>query len=224
MGGSLSKFMSGYCHPHAIATNIRAFVSRKRRSDEDNDRDMMLEKTIHTPKKFKLPSTAQYIYRTLFKEGNNSDVTVIALGKPWKLHKVNLFQSPYFTSMFFGARRESKQDFVEIEVVDPKINLDSLHTVLGSLYLDEITVKPNEVVPILATATLFELEGIIDQCTDIMIETMNAETAVKYYDAAHECGVKKVKEVAFKWLLINLLSYFPQQSEHLREISVDLME
>jgi BTB/POZ domain-containing protein 13 len=36
--------------------------------------------------------------------------------------------------------------------------------------------------------------------------------------------LKKVKEVAFKWLLINLLSYFPEQSKHLHEISVDLME
>jgi BTB/POZ domain-containing protein 13 len=39
-----------------------------------------------------------------------------------------------------------------------------------------------------------------------MIETVNAETAVKYYDAAYEYGVKKAKEVAFNWLFINLLS------------------
>ncbi|PNF30590.1 hypothetical protein B7P43_G06130 [Cryptotermes secundus] len=102
--------------------------------------------------------------------------------------------------------------------------LTALCTVLGSLYLDEITLEPIEVVPTLATATLFQLDGIIDQCTEIMIETVNAETAVKYYDAAYEYGVKKVKDVAFKWLLINLLSYFPEQSKNLREISVDLME
>jgi BTB/POZ domain-containing protein 13 len=84
-------------------------VSRKRRSDEDNAPDMMLEKTLHTPKKMKLTSTGRYIYRVLFKEGNNSDFTVIALGKPWKLHKLYLCQSPYFTSMFSGAWRESEQ-------------------------------------------------------------------------------------------------------------------
>lgn len=53
--------------------------------------------------------------------------------------------------------------------------LTALCTVLGSLYLDEITLEPIEVVPTLATATLFQLEGIIDQCTEIMIETVNAE-------------------------------------------------
>jgi BTB/POZ domain-containing protein 13 len=53
--------------------------------------------------------------------------------------------------------------------------LTALCTVLGSLYLDEITLEPIEVVPTLATATLFQLEGIIDQCVEIMIETVNAE-------------------------------------------------
>jgi BTB/POZ domain-containing protein 13 len=66
-----------------------------------------------------------------------------------------------------------------------------LYTVLGSLYLDEITLEPIEMVPTRAAATLFQLEGIIDQCTEIMIETVNAEAAVKYYDAACEYGVKK---------------------------------
>ncbi|KAJ4451919.1 hypothetical protein ANN_03397 [Periplaneta americana] len=133
-------------------------------------------------------------------------------------------QSPYFASMFSGAWREAKEDVVNIKIVDPKINLDSLYTVLGSLYLDEITLEPIEVIPTLATATLFQLEGIIDQCAEIMIETVNAETAVKYYEAACEYGVQSVKEAAFKWLLINLLSHFQEQPKRLREISVDLMQ
>jgi BTB/POZ domain. len=56
----------------------------------------------------------------------------------------------------------------------------ALYTVLGSLYLDEITLEPIEVVPTLATATLFQLEGIIDQCVEIMIETVNAEVCILY--------------------------------------------
>lgn len=53
--------------------------------------------------------------------------------------------------------------------------LTALHTVLGSLYLDELTLEPAEVVSVLATAALFQLEGIIDLCTETMIETMNAK-------------------------------------------------
>jgi BTB/POZ domain-containing protein 13 len=44
------------------------------------------------------------------------------------------------------------------------------------------------------------------------------QTAVKYYVAACEYGVQKVKEAAFKWLLINLLSHFQDQPKRLREI------
>ncbi|PSN37223.1 Protein germ cell-less [Blattella germanica] len=226
MGESLSKFVRDYCDP--VATNVRALVGRKRRRDEiddqESDSDLFLEKTLHTPKKKKLISTAQYIYRALFKEGNNSDVTVVALGKPWRLHKVYLCQSPYFASMFSGAWKEATEDIVHIKVVDPNINLDSLYTVLGSLYLDEITLEPIEVVSTLATATLFQLEGIIEQCAEIMIETVNAETAVKYYEAGCEYGVQRVKDAAFKWLLVNLLSLFPDHPKRLHDISVELME
>jgi hypothetical protein len=44
------------------------------------------------------------------------------------------------------------------------------------------------------------------------------QTAVKYYEAACAYGVQKAKEAAFKWLLINLLSHFQDQSKRLREI------
>lgn len=40
----------------------------------------------------KLMTTSQYIYRTLFLEGQNSDVTIVALGVDWCLHKVYLCQ------------------------------------------------------------------------------------------------------------------------------------
>lgn len=71
--------------------------------------------------KKKLLSTAQYIYQALFKEGIDSDVTLVALGKEWKLHKVYLCQSPYFASMFSGSWREANENMINIEIVDPKV-------------------------------------------------------------------------------------------------------
>lgn len=168
-------------------------------------------------------TTSQYIYRALFQEGQNSDVTLIALGKEWKLHKVYLCQSAYFASMFSGAWKESSEDIIHIEILDPNINLDALRVVLGSLYQDELVVEPAEVVPLLATATLLQLDGVIEQCILIMEETVNSQTAVKYYEASTEYGVKRVKEACFKWLLVNLLSFLPETPKRLREISIDLM-
>ena len=70
-------------------------------------------------------------------------------------------QSAYFASMFSGHWKESNEDVIRMEIVDPNINLDSLRLVLGSLYQDELTVEPAEVIPLLATATLLQLDGVI---------------------------------------------------------------
>ena len=50
-------------------------------------------------------STSQYIYKTLFEDGSGSDVTVCALGKEWRLHKVYLRQvSKFFKGAVTGFR------------------------------------------------------------------------------------------------------------------------
>lgn len=116
----------------------------------------------------KLLTTTQYIYQALFKEHRNYDISVMALGKVWRLHKVYLCQSPYFASMFSGSWRETEQNYVNIEIVDPKVNLDALETVFGSLYLDEVTIDPKSVTSVLATATLFQLDGLIDRCAEVL--------------------------------------------------------
>lgn len=40
----------------------------------------------------KLLTTAQYIYKTLFLEEKGSDITVLILGRAWRLHKVYISQ------------------------------------------------------------------------------------------------------------------------------------
>lgn len=69
-------------------------------------------------------TTPQYIYKTFFVEEQNSDMSVMALGKVWRLHKIYLCQSPYFSSMFNGSWREREQNFITIEIIDPKITLE----------------------------------------------------------------------------------------------------
>ncbi|KXJ72310.1 protein germ cell-less-like [Aedes albopictus] len=212
-----------------VTNPIQAMRGKKRkREDEDSDCNEeindLLDKSLATPKRKKLISTAKYIYQALFKEERNSDITVHALGKVWHLHKVYLSQSPYFASMFNGSWREADEDYVHIEIVDPKITIESLYSVFGALYMDEVVLEPREIVSILATATLFQLDSLIDRCAEVMIETSNAETAVKYYEAACEYGVKSVKQSTFNWLLVNLLSLYYKTGKWLRLISIELME
>ncbi|XP_022220279.2 protein germ cell-less [Drosophila obscura] len=196
---------------------------RKRSTDSTLGQDEQAQLGTTLPKKKKLLTTTQYIYKALFKEEKNSDVAVMVLDKVWHLHKVYLSQSPYFYTMFNGTWKEAQQNFVQITIPDDRINVESLDAVFGSMYSDEIEIDPKDVIPVLATATLFHLDGIIDKCSEVMVDTINAETAIHYYEAACQYGVVGVKKSTFQWFQINLLSIYSKQPNLLRHISIDLM-
>lgn len=58
----------------------------------------------------------------------------------------------------------------------------ALETVFGSLYLDEVVIEPKCVVSVLATATLFQLDELINRCAEVMSETVNAEVRHFLFD------------------------------------------
>jgi len=211
-----------------LNTRTRNPLSRgtKRRREVEEDISLCnveLEKILSTPKKKKLFTTSQYIYEHLFQAGRDSDVTLVALGRSWNLHKLYLSQSPYFSSMFSGRWSDGCKDTINIDIVDPVITLDALHITLGSLYQDEITVEPSDVVPVLATASLFTLEGLISQCLVIMDETVNVQTVVKYWEASVQYGCVEMARTCQDWLSVNLLSHLPDHPARLREIPPPLM-
>lgn len=219
MGGSLST--------QGLIDNVTNFVTgRKRKHSESDDDDFnkVIEIALHTPKKKKLQCTANYIYQALFLEGKNSDVTVCALGKEHYLHRVYLCQSPYFASMFGGSWLETTQKYITIDIVDPAITLESLQVVFGSLYNADIALNPLEIVPILATATMFQLDGLIEQCTEVMMETINPKTSLDYYNAACQYGDRKLQDACIRWFLVNLMSHYYTHSDmELRTIPISLM-
>lgn len=199
--------------------------TRKRKliCDSDGVMNDSNSSELQTPKKKKLLTTTQYIYQALFKDQTNSDISVMAQGKIWHLHKVYLCQSPYFYSMFNGSWKESCQDFIHIKNLDSKITLDALDAVFGSMYSDEIEIDTTVVISILATATLFQLDGIIEKCSEVMIETINVNTAISYYEASCQYGTMIVKKSAFEWLETNLLCAYSKNIKLLRKINIDLM-
>jgi len=168
------------------------------------------------PLRKKLLTTTQYIYKALFKEEKNSDVAVMALDKVWHLHKVYLSQSPYFYTMFNGSWREAQQNFIQIAILDERITVASLDAVFGSMYSDEIEIESADVISVLATATLFHLDGIIDKCAEVMVDSISPETAIQYYEAACQYGVVAVKKSTFQWFQINLLSIYSKQPQAMR--------
>ena len=84
-------------------------------------------------------------------------------------------------------------------------------------------MEPGDVIPVLAAASLFQLEGVINQCLVIMDETVNVETVVRYWEACQQYGCAQMSKVCVDWLTVNLLSNMPDHPARLREISPALM-
>lgn len=96
--------------------------------------------------------------------------------------------------------------------------VSALKVVFGSLYLDEVTLEPANVVGILAAAILFQLDGLIEQSLSIMVEHISPLTAVSYFEAANQYGLQRIKTATVKWFLVNLTTYYPGHTKRLRSI------
>uniref|UniRef100_A0A8C7WIH7 Germ cell-less, spermatogenesis associated n=1 Tax=Oncorhynchus mykiss TaxID=8022 RepID=A0A8C7WIH7_ONCMY len=148
---------------------------------EPDEEDALLD----TPRRKKLKSTSKYIYQTLFLNGENSDIRICALGQEWNLHKVYLCQSGYFSSMFSGSWKESNMMVIPLEIPDQNIDTEALQVVFGSLYRDDVLIKPSRVVSILAVACMLQLDGLIQ----------------------HIYGLDSVMKKCLEWLLNNLMTH-----------------
>ncbi|XP_052815560.1 germ cell-less protein-like 1 [Mya arenaria] len=215
MGNSIRFLKSTQNEDDAPKTN-------KKRKHEDGPgcSEEMLE-VLNTPKRKRIKSTSKYIYQTLFLDGENSDVTLKVCGKAWKLHKLYLKQSPYFSSMFGGLWKESSMDCVEIDVVDSNITEESLKIAFGSLYKDDIFIKPIQLTSVIATATLLQLEGLLQHCAVMIKDTVSSATVCEYYQASSQYGMEESRLCCLDWLTRNVL--VAPNVLFIRDVSPDLM-
>lgn len=165
---------------------------------------------------------AESAYEALFVRGEDSDVQICALGATWHLHRAYLCQAHYFGAMFSGAWRESNMSTIEMQMPDDNIDREAFHNVLGFLYQDAMFITPNRVIPTLATASLLQVEEIIQQCGEIMRDTLCNRTVCRYYHSADSYGLPTVRTMCFEWLLDNLMTQ--SDEDLLREISPALMK
>ncbi|XP_058869656.1 germ cell-less protein-like 1 isoform X3 [Acipenser ruthenus] len=224
--GSLGSRLVGVGGAGSPQQSRRGCECRKRKrssgcqcdSESEEDGDSLL----NTPRRKKLKSTSRYIYQTLFLNGENSDIQICALGQEWNLHKVYLCQSGYFSSMFSGSWKESSMNVIELEIPDQNIDTEALQVAFGSLYRDDVLIKPSRVVTILAAACMLQLDGLIQQCGETMKETINVKTVCGYYTSAGTYGLDSVKKKCLEWLLNNLMTH--QSVDLMKELSAGLME
>ncbi|XP_060554814.1 germ cell-less protein-like 1 [Ruditapes philippinarum] len=194
---------------------------RKRKRDDIDDFSTSHLGLLNTPKRKRLQSTSKYIYQTLFLEGEDSDITIHALGRDWKLHKLYLKQSPYFLSMFSGSWIESDMNTINIDILDENITEEALKIAFGSLYKDDVFLKPVQIVSVLAASTLFQLDCLIQQCCIMMKETLSSCTVCVYYTTCQTYGLEDLRVRCLNWLTRNILT--TDSITFIRDIGVELM-
>lgn len=103
------------------------------------------------------------------------------------------------------------------------LNFSALFVCFGSLYNDDLTVSPAQVVPILAAAVHFQLQDLIEQCTEVMINSLNRRNAISYYKAADKYSIDSALDLIIEWFEVNLI-YYKTKISFLHQIPPKLME
>lgn len=97
----------------------------------------------------------------LRKQGSLCDVTLVAEGRQFPVHKIILVSSsPYFRAMFNGTMSESSQDLVNLAGVQAT----ALRQLIEYIYSGEVEVTEENVQSLLPAANLLQLSWVRDSC------------------------------------------------------------
>ncbi|KAF8371619.1 gcl-1 [Pristionchus pacificus] len=153
-------------------------------------------------KKAKL-ETAKYVYDKLFVEGQDSDISISALGYRWKLHRFYLKQCDYFSVLLNGEWADSKTNEYTLEIPDENITKDGIHSVLGALYNNEIIFEVDKLRSITATAAFFQMTSIFNKAGEAMITSIDDSTVLEFLECGFKYGIDKVTAKSFEYIRWN---------------------
>lgn len=111
-----------------------------------------------------------------FLNGKHSDITVHAFGQSYKLHKLILDRSPYFSMAFGGPWTESSAQEMTIipEETDTNITQEAFELALKRLYGTPIAAhEEQEAIGLFATACWLDMPDVVDICVDYILRQMN---------------------------------------------------
>lgn len=84
--------------------------------------------------------------------------------------------------------------------------------------MDDIAIEPGKVVPLVAAATLLQLDNLIQRCVEVMTEHLNVDTAISYLEAAQKYALVEFGVEGKDWMLRNLIHYANDSIDFLRSI------
>jgi len=126
------------------------------------------------------PSTLTgHLLRHGLEEGRYSDVTVIAFGQKYHLHKLLLDRVPFFSSAFSGPWAESSSHEMTLlpEEIDSNISREAFELALKRIYGTHSPAQEDqETIGLFATACWLDMPRLVDSCVESILRQMRPST------------------------------------------------
>ncbi|KAI5849823.1 hypothetical protein BZA05DRAFT_401660 [Tricharina praecox] len=121
-------------------------------------------------------SLEDFLYNRGFLQGACSDVTIIAFGTQYRLHRLILDRSSFFSSCFNGgpwAEADSSEITLSPEATDPNIEKHAFELALARLYghVDKAE-EDKHAMPLLATASYLRLQDLAESCVASLLRSL----------------------------------------------------
>lgn len=124
-----------------------------------------------------------HLFHNGFQEGKHSDITIIAFGESYKLHKLLLDRIPFFSSAFSGGWAESSAKEMEIhpEEIDSNITKLAFELAIKRVYGTQFPVQEEqEAIGLFATACWLNIPDLVESCVDAILRQMQPSTLHHY--------------------------------------------
>ncbi|KAF2009730.1 hypothetical protein BU24DRAFT_81386 [Aaosphaeria arxii CBS 175.79] len=123
-------------------------------------------------------SLPDHLYTRGLLEGRHSDITVVAFGKEYHLHRLILDRAPFFTTALSEPWLESQSKEVKLypEEIDVSITQAAFDLAIKKLYGVDISKECDaEAIGLFATGCWLEMQDLIDGSIESILRQMNPE-------------------------------------------------
>jgi len=120
-----------------------------------------------------------HLYTRGLLEGRHSDITIIAFGQRYPLHRLILDRAPFFTTALSEPWLESQSKEVALhpEQIDSSITQASFELAIRKLYGVDISKESDaEAIGLFATGCWLEMQDLIDSAIESILRQMAPET------------------------------------------------
>ncbi|KAA8904892.1 hypothetical protein FN846DRAFT_18857 [Sphaerosporella brunnea] len=128
-----------------------------------------------------------FLYNRGYREGACSDITFIAFGSRYRLHRLILDRSPFFSSFFNGGpwvESDSSEITLLPEGTDPHIDQHSFELALARLYGHvEKEEEEKHAMSLLAAASYLRMQDLAESCVTSLLrnlKTSNMAETIKF--------------------------------------------